>query len=470
MKKQIRFISAVVAAATVFCSLFGMLNAKPLRGYAAEGGVDSYSALSAANDNFVYLATEFYEYSADGSLSLTDYSVDPGQMLQMRVYIKTDRYMGTGKIGFNFDNTFFDVNNGADDYFASVEHLVPLADGSIGLNSSNSSLDNAGTIFTKTSKLASSMPVFENNLITIPDRNVVFHEGQADESVQAVRFSETSTEFFTYVIDGTKGANVWECTSDEWCFATDITVREGLSDGTTGWTLLDERFYSVYDLFEPHDKGTRPFDIKSDAEPGGRAAMAKGLVYRQGSEYFTNVSPENFITDDCNHVFVIGNGGVIPDNTDPAIPPETKPEIPTEPEIPSEPEQPTEPDIDNETQTDAEQDELAFAIKTPSVSEIKYGDSIYLRTEIQGTAPFGAYVQWYCSNPCFSLSSDRGDYVIANPQSSGSTTFTAVFLTADGDVLASDTVNLTAKANIFYKIIGFFKQLFGLTTVYDQII
>lgn len=462
MKKNIRFLSVIVAAVTFFSAVFGVINAKPLMTYAAGEGVDSFSSLADSYDDFIYVATEFYEYGADGSLTATDYRVDPGQMLQMRVYIKSDRYLGSGKLGFNFDNTFFDLTNGTGEDLRSIEHAVPLKDGSIGVNYSNPDMNSAGIIFTKTTSQANKLAVIKNNLVTIENKTVIFNEGTANQSSQTIKLDETSVEFFSFLKNGVTDFYAWNCDSDDWCFATDITVNESLTEGTTGWTVLDERYYSAYDLTEPLDKGTRPFDIKSDISAETKAAYCKGLVYRQGSEYIVNVKPENFITDDCNHVFVIGNSVEIPDDTDEYVPPVTdESEIPTDPEIPTEPG--TDPVLPPET----EDGEIKFAIKTPSVTEIKYGDSIYLHSQAEGNVPADTRVLWYCNNTCFTPNNAEGSSVLLAPQDNGTATITAVLLSEDGDVLGSDKITLTSKANIIYKIIGFFKQLFGLTEIYD---
>ncbi|MBO5410639.1 MAG: hypothetical protein J6A60_05210, partial [Clostridia bacterium] len=101
---------------------------------AGDSRIDSYEDLNAKYDNFVYVGTEFWEYprevgvtDEDGNPVLdengeqvtkktefahTDWYVDPGQVLQMRLFIKTDRYVGTGTVSISFDNTFFDLYKG----------------------------------------------------------------------------------------------------------------------------------------------------------------------------------------------------------------------------------------------------------------------------------------------------------------------------------------------------------------------
>ena len=56
--------------------------------------------------------------------------------------------------------------------------------------------------------------------------------------------------------------------------------------------------------------------------------------------------------------------------------------------------------------------------------------------------------------------------VIANNK--GNTTFTATLYDADGNVLATDTVELYSQSGFFDKIGGFFRSLFGMTTVYEN--
>ncbi len=47
-------------------------------------------------------------------------------------------------------------------------------------------------------------------------------------------------------------------------------------------------------------------------------------------------------------------------------------------------------------------------------------------------------------------------------------TFTATLYSADGEVLATDTIEMKSKAGFFDKIGGFFRSLFGTTKIYEN--
>ena len=121
MSKFKRALSVILAIAMVFGSLSCLSAVVAPKASAAEGTskVDSYDSLAAAYDNFIYFGTEFYEIdiekNADGTLGeasnhiLTDYYVDPGQILEAKLYLKSDMYCGEGVFIFLYENDFFDV-------------------------------------------------------------------------------------------------------------------------------------------------------------------------------------------------------------------------------------------------------------------------------------------------------------------------------------------------------------------------
>ena len=48
------------------------------------------------------------------------------------------------------------------------------------------------------------------------------------------------------------------------------------------------------------------------------------------------------------------------------------------------------------------------------------------------------------------------------------TTFTATVVDADGNEITSDTVELTANAKFFQRLVGFFRVLFKKTANYEK--
>lgn len=111
------------------------------------------------------------------------------------------------------------------------------------------------------------------------------------------------------------------------------------------------------------------------------------------------------------------------------------------------------------------------SIKTPSVTTVKYGDSIILHAEVTGVLPDGAKIVWEASNENFEVVevAADGSTCTITPKSSGETTFTAKVVSSDGEVLAEDTQTMTSKAGLWDKIVAFFKKIFGLTKTIPQI-
>ncbi|MBR4050071.1 MAG: hypothetical protein IKK09_06205 [Clostridia bacterium] len=83
--------------------------------------------------------------------------------------------------------------------------------------------------------------------------------------------------------------------------------------------------------------------------------------------------------------------------------------------------------------------------------------------------PEGGYVEWVASNNnlTFSVSED-GSTCSITPAVSGETTFTATVYNEDGVPVSTDEQVMTAKAGFFWKIIAFFKRIFGLSKIIMQ--
>lgn len=118
---------------------------------------------------------------------------------------------------------------------------------------------------------------------------------------------------------------------------------------------------------------------------------------------------------------------------------------------------------------EADPDYYVFSVKEPSRTTIRNKDGIILHTEIEGNTPAGSYVEWTSSNSNFGkteMNDGQSLRVIANNK--GYTTFTATLYDVNGNVLATDTVELYSQSGFFDKIVGFFRSLFGMTMVYEK--
>ena len=104
------------------------------------------------------------------------------------------------------------------------------------------------------------------------------------------------------------------------------------------------------------------------------------------------------------------------------------------------------------------------------IDKLSYGDAIILHADIDGTLPEGTRIEWTASNGNFDMSvSSDGLTCKISPKSSGKTVFTVTVYDKDGNVISTDTQEMTAKAGFFDKIVAFFKKIFGLTKTIPEL-
>ncbi|MBR2952776.1 MAG: hypothetical protein IKC45_00155 [Clostridia bacterium] len=124
----------------------------------------------------------------------------------------------------------------------------------------------------------------------------------------------------------------------------------------------------------------------------------------------------------------------------------------------------TEPDTPDEP----ENVDYKFNIKTPSTTSINHKDGIILYAQINGNTPDGTYVEWTFNNDNFKTTVQDNNSLKIISDKNGTTTFTATLYSADGDVLATDTIEMKSKAGFFDKIGSFFRSIFGGTKIYEN--
>ncbi len=108
------------------------------------------------------------------------------------------------------------------------------------------------------------------------------------------------------------------------------------------------------------------------------------------------------------------------------------------------------------------------SIQAPSRTTIRCKDGIKLHANVEGTLPEGAKVVWSTSNSNFTEKQiDDNTFQIVS-KNNGYTTVTVSIVDADGNVLATDSVEMRSKAGFGDKIGGFFRSLFGATKIYDN--
>ncbi len=108
----------------------------------------------------------------------------------------------------------------------------------------------------------------------------------------------------------------------------------------------------------------------------------------------------------------------------------------------------------------------AFSIREPSRTTIRYKDGIILH--LNGVIPEGARVEWAVENDNFDGGyTEDGTQCLLVSKKNGYTTVAAILYDANDNVIATDYIELRSKAGFFDKIGGFFRSLFGSTTIYE---
>jgi hypothetical protein len=111
--------------------------------------------------------------------------------------------------------------------------------------------------------------------------------------------------------------------------------------------------------------------------------------------------------------------------------------------------------------------EFIFTICAPSKTFIRYKDGITLRTSFDGGLVNVVGVNWTSNNDNFYVIYNDDSTITIISDSNGYTYFTAELIDVNGNVIATESIEMHSKAGFFDKIGGFFRALFGATKVYE---
>ena len=224
---------------------------------------------------FYYLGLEFYESNGKP----TDGYVQPGDTLEVRVYVKSSFYVNKLSTHYVFENTFFDVRkNGAYETVSKAPinpgyTVTPDSMGAVGL---------AVTQW-KTEAAASNTSYTEAKI------------GIPDETMKNWDLCEINNLARN---DGGTRRN-FKLDQDKYIYSFNVTVKEGLADGTVGSSILTGNLFKSYERFNgaPRVNANR----KGDAYLAPDEATAAKNLFQ-----FTGLSADCFDIADCNYTFVIG--------------------------------------------------------------------------------------------------------------------------------------------------------------------
>ena len=288
-----RVLSSVLALAMVLSMFTGLsaIFAVPAKAAAGTSQVKSYAdCLNDWGAGFIYYAVDMYEQDGNDWI-LTDHYINAGDTLKARIYIKSSRYMGSSTAGLVWSSNMF-------------EHDVPAGSSSGGGTPVNCTVNpnhpagatvangGWGAAATRTWRLGS---VLTNGVVRSTNNYLTpAMDPMLDEEITADWCNNTiNATQFLLTNDATNRNQVWPVTSDEWYFEFTVTVKSGLTDGTTGFVMSPQAFWKTASKPSPWD--FKWSDSASTAAGGGTSLTAGSAA-----------SVALMHMDDTKHVFTIG--------------------------------------------------------------------------------------------------------------------------------------------------------------------
>lgn len=285
---------------------------------------------------YYYLGLEFYEYGEDGkTTTLSDGYVDPGQTLQVRVYMKTPFYFNQADTYYAFDRNFFDISNGA--------NRAEDKSGNNGNNVLSTAQKTTDIKYYTEGKTRTAIPFYvRSDSLSANEGYVLSDEAGGTTSLsfsfearwagnEDAYFKDASAEtaaaspigFDLTVVrgwdlckmtsikpSGDTGKN-FKLNSDEAVYSFNIKVRKydseksttELAKGTTGSSILRLDMYKLYGKINPSDE-----NINSRNGNVSVASTETGIANDMLKTDLINA--DNFDFTDCNWTFVIGENPV----------------------------------------------------------------------------------------------------------------------------------------------------------------
>lgn len=226
MKKVISLLLCVAMLFGTVAVVGSVASAEELSGAPLEGtNIETYADLVAQygtktgedglTDGFIYYGAEVVESNG----KITDGYVKPGDVLDVRLYVKSNMYTGDGVMFLVFDNDFFDIKlpAGATNALDSEGYTMNCE---TGLYNANHPMIKQNTSIHKLTAIPMTRA---NNLIKKQC-------GFTDEYLSSHDFikSQTITDI------NNKNAKPYQMTADEYLISYKVTVKSGLKDGDTG--------------------------------------------------------------------------------------------------------------------------------------------------------------------------------------------------------------------------------------------
>lgn len=214
------------------------------------------------NKGFYYIGLEFYESNGKP----TDGYVQPGDTLEVRVYVKSSFFIKNITNYLAFENSFFDVTNGAT--FATAKSAVINPD--LGIT------DSVGPVALKVGTWKVEAAKSNSNFAKtgLPAESLDLCE------VRMLQRSDGVTK------------RLFKLDNDNYLYSFSVTVKSGLAEGTVGGSVTDTKLFKLSD-----GEGVV---VNNASLALGETDTAKGIPQ------FPNLTRDNLDIADCNYTFVIG--------------------------------------------------------------------------------------------------------------------------------------------------------------------
>ncbi len=300
LKKVISLVLCAAILVGSFALVGSVASAEELSGAPLEGtNIDSYESLVAQYgtkvgadglvDGFVYIGTEILESNG----KVTDYFVKPGDVLTVRVYLKSNMYVGEPYIISLFDNKFFDVKlpAGATESVDANGYTSNYSGGAKNVNHPMIKQNNSG-----------------HTITSININNVGWIKGMCGFS--ATYLKETDLVQSNTQSDITVSQKVYTMESDEWFLSYQVKVKDGLADGTKGVIDSPDALWPV----SLNDKGKHDgrrkayVPVKHITTPGITTQQHMGGTDGTMATNLDKGTLDYVLLDDTYHEFTIGEG------------------------------------------------------------------------------------------------------------------------------------------------------------------
>ena len=290
MKKVISLVLCIAMLAGTFTFLGDLVA--PSASAAGTTNVAKYADLDKEYDKFVYVGIDVIEV-ANGEL--TDGYVQPGDWLEYHMTVLSDMYIGTSYPHLVYTKDFFDVR-------VVTSKNKPSHDNYTNNDYEGNKKFTDGTLMNPDHPYAAPNVATYHILTALPATKISTQMGYCE--VDADTYANWDLVKSNVGITSSSWNHNFPMTEDTWWTCWYVRVKDGLADGTKGYSFSPESIWK-HNINPDTGKGdTRRLADVFTADTEGTAGSSLTLSNR-----YTVV--QHVLLDDTYHTFEIGTGEVV---------------------------------------------------------------------------------------------------------------------------------------------------------------